>query len=101
MRSEASYRSPLDPINRTWLNLVNLGCAGPAFSPDGQTLALSGGDHTVSLWDVATGRERPVSRDHRRFVNHLAISPDGKTLASGGNEFLLRLWDAATGREKG
>src|SRR4051812_29656613 len=32
MRSEAaSYRSPLDPINRTWLNLDNLGCAGPAF----------------------------------------------------------------------
>ena len=29
MRSKTSYRSPLDPINRTWLNLGNLGCAGP------------------------------------------------------------------------
>src|SRR5213076_1445344 len=39
MTSEAaSYRSPLDPINRTWLNLGNLGCAGPALNPRPQPL---------------------------------------------------------------
>ena len=73
---------------------------GLVYSRDGQTLAVASTEHTVTLWDVATGRERPLSFDHRSSVNHLAISPDGQTLASGGNDSLVRLWDLATAKQR-
>jgi hypothetical protein len=65
-----------------------------AFSSDGKTLA-GGSNWAVTLWDVATGRERqsiPAGAP-------LAFSPDGKTLAtlrkSGPG---VQLWDVDTGR---
>jgi WD40 repeat protein len=35
-----------------------------AFSPDGKTLASASMDHTVKLWDVATGKERLTLKGH-------------------------------------
>ena len=53
-----------------------------AFSPDGLTLAIASGDnHAVTLWDVATGREDAVLRDHRGPIRSVAYSPDGSLLA--------------------
>jgi serine/threonine protein kinase len=56
------------------------------FSPDGKLLATAGQDHTVRLWDPATGRERMVLRGHDRDVNWAAFSPDGGTLATAGDD---------------
>ncbi len=70
-----------------------------AFSPDGQTLATGNGDGTISLWEVATGRERKRLEGHTFKVTSVAYSPDGKTLASGSDDNTVRVWEVATGHE--
>ncbi|MCI0457497.1 MAG: WD40 repeat domain-containing protein [Gemmataceae bacterium] len=51
-----------------------------AMAPDNKTLASAGVDHTVRLWDLATGREKKSIE--LEFVFSLAFSPDGKWLAA-------------------
>src|SRR5947208_1960176 len=53
-----------------------------AFSPDGKTLASGCADGTVTLWDVASGRETFPPVKHNHLFRVLAFSPSGKTLAS-------------------
>src|SRR5437588_554658 len=50
-----------------------------AFSPDGKTLASSGLDMTVRLWEVGTGKERSALKGHTNFIHSVCFSPDGKT----------------------
>jgi WD40 repeat protein/serine/threonine protein kinase len=69
------------------------------FSPDGKLLATAGQDHTVRLWDRATGRERAVLRGHDNEVNWVAFAPEGGSLASAGDDGAIKLWDLASGRE--
>ncbi|HUH96865.1 MAG TPA: hypothetical protein VLZ89_05870 [Anaerolineales bacterium] len=71
--------------------------ASVALSPDGKTLASSGYDDTVILWDVATGQMigQPLT-GHTGSVISIAFSPDGRTLASGSSDETIILWDVAT-----
>jgi len=71
---------------------------GLVFSPDGKSLASAADDHTIKLWDVASGRERDTLEGHLKLVTSVAYSPDGSLLASASFDTTIRLWNAATGK---
>jgi WD40 repeat protein/serine/threonine protein kinase len=72
---------------------------GVACSPDGRTALTANDDHTLKLWDLATGRQIRTFRGHTAGVICVAISPDGRTALSGSRDHTLKLWDISTGSE--
>jgi WD40 repeat protein len=71
-----------------------------AFAPDGATLASSGGDRSVRIWEVPAGRQRFASDSLGRTHVALSYSPDGRLLALGDQvNPLVRLWDVVNGAE--
>ncbi len=82
-------------------NIVN----AVAWSPDGTRVASAsgntffGGDHTVQVWNVATGASTLTYRGHTNAVNAVAWSPHSIRIASASstNEKTVHIWDAATG----
>ena len=60
--------------------------------PDGQLLASASHDHTVKLWEVASGREVRTLTGHSSNVLAVAFSPDGQLLASASDDNTVKLW---------
>jgi hypothetical protein len=58
-------------------------------------------DHTLRLWELATGQERLAIRSPKegRLAGYqkIAFSPDGRTLAAARLDQTLEVWDLATG----
>ncbi|MEH2376853.1 serine/threonine-protein kinase [Nostoc sp.] len=67
-----------------------------AISPDSKTIASSGDDRTIKLWNLATGKQISSLNGYSQQVNVVVISPDGKTLVSGSNDNTIKIWNLAT-----
>jgi WD40 repeat protein len=82
-----------------------VGHSGPVlavgFGADGLTAVTASADHTLILWDTATGdvirRFGADGSGHQNWVRSAAISPDNHTLLSGSDDQTLILWDIDTG----
>ena len=76
-----------------WLNFQTV------FSPDGRTLATSGTETAIRLWDIETGETRFL-RDSGRENWSLTFSPDGKKVLSADMQGSIHIWDVETGSTK-
>ncbi|BFI40351.1 activating molecule in BECN1-regulated autophagy protein 1 [Marchantia polymorpha subsp. ruderalis] len=86
--STAKY-CPLQPAPRSTI--------AAAFSPDGNTLASTHGDHTVKIICCRTGFCLKVLSGHRRTPWVVRFHPgSSEVLASGSLDNEVRLWDANT-----
>ncbi len=67
-----------------------------AVSPDGKLLATGTVEHTVLLYDLASGQPvgTPLSGPPSE-VTALAFSPDGRTLAAACNDPIIYFWDSS------
>ncbi len=94
-------RTP-DPVVRVWEvgpGRTRFIFRGPrpftclAFSPDERLLAAGTQDDTLTLWDLATGREIAVYRGHTGGVIAVAFQGDGRVVSVDGTR-TVRTWDA-------
>lgn len=72
-----------------------------SWNPDGQYVATAGyrflDDHTVKIWDAATGRLLRTFKGNFPGMTSVAWSPDGRVLAVADTR--IRIWDAESGAE--
>ncbi len=89
---------------RTTVSVQTQRVANIVYAPDGNTIATARKqDHTVYLWDTATGKSKgTLQRVGRGSVQSFVYAPDGKTIATAGGwtGTFVQVWDAQTGAHK-
>lgn len=75
---------------RTIIDGQSIDCV--AISHDGQKLATGNFDHSLKIWEIATGKLLKEFIGHKSYIKSVVFSPDDKTLVSSGNGGIINLW---------
>ncbi len=67
-------------------------------SPDGRRLASASFDHTIRLWNVATGELERTLRGHGARAYSVAFDKEGTQLVSASADKTAIIWDVASGK---
>jgi len=67
------------------------------FSPDGRKIVTASDDHTIRIWDVASGRLLHTMADSDE-VRSAVFSPDGRKIVTASSDNTARIWDTASGK---
>ena len=71
-----------------------------ALSADGKKAFSACLDKTVRVWDVESGKELLVFKEHGAGgVTSIAVTADGKLVASGDNKGKILFWETETGKK--
>jgi WD40 repeat protein len=68
-------------------------------TPDSQWLISGSEDHTIKVWDIATGQEIYTLTGHTGSVLTLVLTSDGKQVISGSADHTIKVWSLETGQE--
>ena len=63
------------------------------FLPDGRRLVVTGGDGSLTVWDLDTEKSQELSPATDRPLTSLSIQPGGNQFATGGHGAAVRLWE--------
>src|SRR6185503_11419600 len=69
-----------------------------AVTPDGRHVVSASYDHTLKVWDLASGRALATLEGHTSSVTACAVTPDGRHVVSASDDHTLKVWDLASGR---
>jgi len=73
-------------------------------TPNGQWLLAGAGEHTLKVWELASGKFLGAFGTHQEratWVRALAVTPDGRRILSAGIDKIIKVWDLRTGNEIG
>jgi len=77
--------------NISWLTSI-------AISPDYRTVASSGEDMSLDLWDIESGRRFRRLEGYVQPALAIEVMPDGKHIVVGTRHKNMAVWDITTGR---
>ncbi len=68
-----------------------------AFKPGGSILAAGGGDRTVRLFEIPSGKQTHLLRQNADWVQTIAFNDDGSKFVTASRDRTSRIFDTATG----
>ncbi|HEX8106456.1 MAG TPA: hypothetical protein VF516_01960 [Kofleriaceae bacterium] len=65
-------------------------------TPDGRHAVSASSDHTLKVWELASGRPVATLQGHTDRVTACAVTPDGRHVVSASDDHTLKVWDLGT-----